>query len=215
MSDIFRGPIRYEVTIVELLESARNGCASSLGELLEKYRPYLLQIANEQIAPNLRSKVGGSDLVQQSFLEAGAVIDRFRGNTSSEFGCWLREILLNNLSNTRRHYSTDKRQIARELRIKESGASFGRVLDPIANDKTPSAEFLHQVDLDTMQKAFLNLPVVYQDVIVGRNRDRKSFHEIGGELGRSAEAVRKIWARAIATLRLQMNSSVCDPEGHP
>ena len=115
MSDISRGPIRDELTIVELLESARNGCASSLGELLEKYRPYLLQIANEQIAPNLRSKVGGSDLVQQSFLEAGAAIDRFRGNTSSEFGCWLREILLNNLSNTRRHYSTDKRQIAREV----------------------------------------------------------------------------------------------------
>lgn len=212
MSDISRGPSRDELTIVELLESARNGCVSSLGELLEKYRPYLLQIANEQIAPNLRSKAGGSDLVQQSFMEAGAAINGFRGNTSSEFGCWLREILLNNLSNTRRYYSTDKRQIARELQLNESGDFFGRVLNPIASDMTPSAKFLHQVDLDSMQKAFSKLPAVYQDVIVGRNRDRKSFQEIGGELGRSADAARKIWARAIAALRLQMNCSVCDPE---
>jgi hypothetical protein len=41
-------------------------------------------------------------------------------------------------------------------------------------------------------------------VIELRNRERLTFAEVGQRMGRSAEAARKLWARAIELLRKEM-----------
>jgi DNA-directed RNA polymerase specialized sigma24 family protein len=54
------------------------------GQLLEACRQYLLMIANDVIGPELQAKLGPSDLVQDTFLEAQRHIDAFRGQTRGE-----------------------------------------------------------------------------------------------------------------------------------
>ena len=88
------------------------------GGLLERYRQYLLMIANEVIGPELRAKLGASDLVQDTFLEAQRRLDGFRGRTGAELRAWLREILECRLANLRRSYlTTEKRRHVREVAI--------------------------------------------------------------------------------------------------
>ena len=41
----------------ELIVAARKGCQKSLGELAERYRRYLLHVANDSLNPALRAKV--------------------------------------------------------------------------------------------------------------------------------------------------------------
>ena len=69
--------------------------------MLDGCRQYLLMIANEVIGPELQAKLGASDLVQETFVEAHRHLAAFRGKTEGELRAWLRRILECRLSNQR------------------------------------------------------------------------------------------------------------------
>jgi RNA polymerase sigma-70 factor (ECF subfamily) len=81
---------------------------------LERFRSYLLLLARARLDPLVRAKVGASDVVQQTLLEAHRDRDRFRGRTVGEQAAWLRQILARNLANVVRDRRRDKRDVARE-----------------------------------------------------------------------------------------------------
>src|SRR5437870_3788558 len=96
------------------------------GRMLEGCRQYLLMLANEVIGPELQAKLGASDLVQDTFLEAQRHIDTFRGRTTAELRAWLRAILECRLANVRRAYlATEKRAAAREVTLETLVARSG------------------------------------------------------------------------------------------
>jgi RNA polymerase sigma-70 factor (ECF subfamily) len=57
-----------------------------------------------------------------------------------------------------------------------------------------------------LQRALQRLPEDYQQVIRLRNWQLLPFDVIGQQLGRSAEAARKLWARAIEHLQREMEA---------
>jgi RNA polymerase sigma-70 factor (ECF subfamily) len=183
---------------VEQIRSARAGSAEALGWLLEECRPYLLLIANEEMPPGLRGKAGASDLVQETFLQAQGHFDRFRDEGEAELLAWLRRILLNRVANLKRRYlGTDKRCLSREVSLAEGSA--GGVPDVPAADLSPSSRVAaHEQDV-ALREALERLPADYREVLRLRQEDM-GFEEIGLRLGRSAEASRKLWARAVVRL---------------
>jgi RNA polymerase sigma-70 factor (ECF subfamily) len=183
------------------LDEARNGSSQALGQLLEACRPYLLLITNQQLEAALQAKVGPSDIVQDTMMEATKGFERFHGRTEDELLAWLRRILLNNLANVRRQFlNTGKRQAGREVSLGQ-GDSAARPRDlPTADsgaDKTLIAEEEHQA----LQLALKQLSETQRQVIQWRNYELLSFEEIGQRLERSAEAARKLWARAVTELQ--------------
>ena len=99
------------VEAAERLGAAKYGDSAALGELLDRYREYLTLLANDKLSPGLATKVGASDLVQETFLAAQRGIGGFRGSTPSEWRAWLEAILVNQLANLRRTYlDTQKRR---------------------------------------------------------------------------------------------------------
>src|SRR5437763_16550039 len=93
-----------------LLRLARTGDALALGELLERYRPYLTLLARLQIGRRLQGKVDPADLVQEVFLEAASHYPAFRGETEPELASWLRQILAGCLAHlVRRYHGTQAR----------------------------------------------------------------------------------------------------------
>src|SRR5271163_4886949 len=87
-----------------LLADARAGSRDALGGILEGCRRYLLAIAERQLDPDLRSKGGASDLVQETFLEAQRDFARFQGSSAEELRAWLRQVLLHNVGAFTRRY---------------------------------------------------------------------------------------------------------------
>src|SRR4051794_31998201 len=67
--------------LARFLDEARRGDAEAMGRALEPFRDYLLLVANEELDQALRSKVGASDLVQDTFLGAHRDLSSFRGRT--------------------------------------------------------------------------------------------------------------------------------------
>src|SRR4051794_35143216 len=99
-----------------LIDAARRGDPDALGRALELFRDYLLLVANQELEPELKAKLGGSDLVQETFLGAQRDLASFRGQSETEWRLWLRGILVHLLANHRRQYrSTGKRRIDCEV----------------------------------------------------------------------------------------------------
>src|SRR5262249_35850360 len=62
----------------------------------ERFRAYLQLLAQEQLRGRPPAKLGASDLVQQTLLEAHRGREQFRGTTDGERAAWLRQILARN-----------------------------------------------------------------------------------------------------------------------
>jgi RNA polymerase sigma-70 factor (ECF subfamily) len=185
----------------KLLEAARAGSDDALGNALDAFRPYLLLIANRQLDPALRAKVGASDVVQQTFLEARLAFPNFDGGSEQQVRAWLRQILMHNLANVARHYGTDKRQLAREARLGPGEADAGPSLEPPAEGPTPSAQVMAQERDEALHRAMQRLPDDYRQVITLRHQEHLEWAEVGQRLGRTATAARLLYLRAIEPLQ--------------
>jgi RNA polymerase sigma-70 factor (ECF subfamily) len=171
-----------------------------LGRLLEECRPYLLLVANQELPRGVRGKAGASDLVQDTFLQAQDNFDRFHDDGEAELLAWLRGILLHRAADLRRRYrGTGKRQVTREVPL--AGGSAGGVADVPAPDPSPSSLAAAREQDAALRQALERLPEEYRQVVTWRNYDRLPFDEIGRRLGRSAEAARKLWVRAVEHLQ--------------
>jgi RNA polymerase sigma-70 factor (ECF subfamily) len=190
-------------SVAEWIRLARNGSAEALGRLLEECRPYLLLVANQELPSELRGKAGASDLVQETFLQAQGHFDGFRDDGEVELLAWLRRILLNNVANHKRRYcGTDKRQLAREVPLADGSAA--DALGVRAPDPSPSSLVAAQEQDAALCRALERLPEEYRQVVTWRSYDRLPFDEIGRRLGRSPEAARKLWVRAVEQLQQEL-----------
>lgn len=193
----------------QLLTDARNGSEQALGELLSRYRRYLLAIANEEIGPNLNAKVAASDVVQETCIATHRDFDRFRGSSERELKSWLRRVLLNQVIGTARMYGDNtKRDVSRELAMHQPSSEDGRsLLSGIQGPgSTPSTQAMRQERAEVLQKVLADLPPDQSEVIVRRSIEQESFEAIGQSLGRTPDAVRMQWRRAFSKLVEQMTS---------
>ena len=186
----------------QLIASARDGCGRSLELLLQACRGYMLTIANDDLDTVLMPKLGASDIVQESMLEVQRDIGGFRGSTEAELLGWLRRIVKHNVHDVRRQFlQASKRSVGRE-------EAFGQD-DPThqnhpAHQETPSRYLSDKDEATKLLTAMKRLSDEHRRVIELRNWELRSFAEIGRELDRSEDAARKLWARAVTSLKKEM-----------
>jgi RNA polymerase sigma-70 factor, ECF subfamily len=190
---------------VRWLAEARGGSREALGRLLQACRGYLLLVAQQQVDPELRAKGGASDLVQETFLEAQRDFAQFHGHSEAELLAWLRRLLLNNVADfSRRYQGTQKRGAAQEVAL--DGGSSGGGPPVAAEEPSPSGLAAANEQAALLQRALERLPEDYRQVIVLHHQEQRSFVEIGEVMGRSPEAVRKLWGRAIERLQQELKA---------
>lgn len=161
-------------------------------QLVEKYRPYLKAIACRHFPAHLKSRLDDSDLVQEAMLRASKEIDQFRGTTEAELECWLRETLVNCITDSVRHHKRQMRSVLKEQHLPDHQV--------ITTDPTPSEMVRTQESNKHVWQAVRRLPSDYQTVIELRQRLELSFVEIGERMQRSPDAVRMLWGRALVAL---------------
>jgi len=188
-----------------LIATAQAGDTDVLGWLLEQCRPYLLDIASVQLHQQLHCKVAPVDVVQDTFLEAYRLFDRFKGLDCAQLRAWLRAILLNKIADIHSRYlECQKRCADREQSLDDSG-QFGALRDAIpSQSQTPSGYLSFREQADALAKALQRLPEEYRLVIVWRNWDQISFAEVGQRLQRSEAAARMLYGRAIERLQQEL-----------
>lgn len=190
----------------QLVEAARAGSADAIGRLIQDCRAYLLSIANQELESDFGAKVGGSDLVQETMLSAQRCLGDFQGQSREELLAWLRGMLINDIKETRRRFRTGRRDVGREQVLAEDSAD-RRIEQVPAAEATPSTDAITREEAARLQQVLNELSPEDREVIELRNWQRLSFADIGERTGRSAEAARKQWSRAIVRLQNKL-------EGH-
>jgi RNA polymerase sigma-70 factor, ECF subfamily len=186
--------------IALLLQEARAGDPEGVGRVLESARDYLLLIAARGLDADLVAKGGASDLVQDTLLGAYRDFAAFHGSSRDELIAWLRKILQNNLAVHRRRYrGTRKRRISLEVPL--GGSSSGRAWQALRHDSvTPGGAAVRGEQGAALLAALARIRDDYRQVVVWHQYDQLTFEQIGQRLGRSAEAIRKLWKRALIRL---------------
>lgn len=182
-------------------EAARAGDTVALGRLLELCRARLLAVADRELGSHLRPKAGASDLVQEAFLDAHRFFDQFAGDDPDQLLAWLRAILLNRLRGVvNRYRGTDKRAVDREVPLPE-GSSPPEAAD---GQPTPSGLAADAERAAAVRAALGKLPEHYRQILIWRHWDELTFEEIAARLGKTPDAVRMLWGRAVARLESEV-----------
>lgn len=199
-------PSAGEDSVERLLIEARASEASR-GRLLERYRHYLMLLSRTQIGRRLQGKADPADLVQETFLEAHRSFGGFRGDTEAAFLAWLRRILATRTAKLVRHYGgTKARDVdlerTLELELDSSSDVLGRGL--IASGASPSESATRREQTLLLADAIDRLPADYREVILLRQLEGLPFADVAGRMGRTVDAVQKLWVRALDALRCEV-----------
>ena len=194
-----------DASVSDLLARARAADPQALDRLFDKCRNYIGLIARSRVESWLRPKVDGSDLVQQTLLEAYRDFGRFAGTSEGEWLAWLRQILEHNAADAvRKHVGTDRRDIRREIPF-SSGSSSGLAPSILtAEGESPSQQVMREERELQLADALASLAPDHREVIVLRNLQRLAFVEVAVRMGRSRPAVQMLWTRAMRKLQETM-----------
>jgi RNA polymerase sigma-70 factor (ECF subfamily) len=191
-----RMPMNSSIEFAQKLGAAHAGSSEALGQVLTLCRPYLLRIARQQLGSDLRAKSGESDLVQETFLEAHQTFERFHGTSARELYAWLCCMLRHRAAMVGRQFrTTAKRRLGCEIpscspRIDDSG--------------TPSTQATANEQIRLVIGAIARLSDDHRRVLALRYEQGLKFEEIGQLMGRSADAARMLWTRALEAAKYEL-----------
>ena len=180
--------------------------------LFARYRNYLTLLARMSLPRRLQPKLAASDVVQDVFVRAHERIEGFRGTTEGQLVAWLREILVNRLADAnRRFFGTQRREVGREQSLQDvvdrSSDALRRV--PMAPGTTPS-HGAHRREVGALvADALAELKEDDREVIVLRSLQEREWSDVALRMGRSVEAVRALWGRALQRLGAVLAGGPC------
>jgi RNA polymerase sigma-70 factor (ECF subfamily) len=175
---------------------------------LERFRSYLVLLARTRLGHRLQSKLGASDVVQQTMLEAHQGLGQFRGRSEAEMAAWLRQILARNLANAARDFSRLKRDAGRERSLEAALEDSAARLEGwlAAGPSSPSQGAVRQEDALRLAQALEELPTAQRAAIVLRHIDGLSLADIAGQLDCTTAAVTGLLHRGLKNLRKRLQA---------
>jgi RNA polymerase sigma-70 factor (ECF subfamily) len=195
-----------------LFDAARQGDERSLGQVCERLRDYLLLVADRGLFDGLRAKLGASDIVQQTMLEAQQDFDRFAGTSEEELRTWFVKIVEHNLIDSARRYrETQQRDLSREVPMNGDDKQF-KLVGP---QKTASSIVCRRETDEQLLRAVARLPENRRRIIELRHRQSLPYAEIAEQMNITEVAARKLWSRTVETLRQELAATNDGGPGKP
>jgi RNA polymerase sigma-70 factor (ECF subfamily) len=189
-------------SLIKRLRQAREGDSSSLGLLLDEFRPYLKLLAQRAMDGQLAGRVDSSDVVQQTYLSAVRKFEEFTGADADALAGWLQLIHERNLIDTaRKHLVAEKRAVGREETLIENEA-----LDDVELT-SPSQRLMQGESAVRLAQVLALLPDDQSDAIRLRHLDGWSLEKIAERMDRSKRAVAGLLHRGMENLRNKLSVS--------
>jgi RNA polymerase sigma-70 factor (ECF subfamily) len=186
-----------EPTDEDLVRRIRAGDDAAARLLFERHLPALRARARARLPSSLRGKVAESDVIQDAYLAAFLAIGDFQDRGDGSFAAWVRRILERRIANeVRDGVATAKRDARREIRIPTGTHGAGAAHDQLS----PSEEAIADEEAARVRAARESLSEDHRAVIALVHDEGLTLVAAGERMGRSADAARKLYARAVAEL---------------
>jgi RNA polymerase sigma-70 factor (ECF subfamily) len=170
---------------------------------IERFRSYLMLLAQMRLDRKLRGKLDASDVVQQTMLEAHQAIESFRGDDTPAQAAWLRQILARNLANAVRDLTRAKRDVRKERALQTDLETSAAQVEGwlAAQQSSPSQKIERQERALKLAEALAQLPETQRDAVVLRHFEGLSLADIALQLHCTTAAVTGLLTRGLKNLR--------------
>lgn len=172
-------------------------------------RQRLRRLAAFNLPPEILDRLDASDMVQQTFLEAGQSYDAFQGRSLPELYAWLAAILKHNVRDAvRQHIVAQRRTVKMETRLEESTGSASRAEHHFAADQTsPSMRAARGEAEEQLLAAIRALPPRQQEAVQLRHLEGCSLAQIAHRLSCTESVAAAVLARGLRSLRRKLSAS--------
>ena len=180
-----------------IIETARTGAGSQLGQILVYFQPHLTKFAEKSVGPSLSRRMSASDLVQDTLLSATSQFPSFRGQSELELKSWLMELIKSRLADgLRRHKFAARRAIDREV------TCTGSAIDD--SHPTPAQVVASREETKNLLDTIQMLSPDAQKIVRMRYLENQSFESIAQTMGMSLTTVWRHWASALEKIRIRL-----------
>ena len=170
-----------------------------VAERVSRHLPEITRWVEGRMGQDLRRRESVSDIVQSTVRELLRT-GRYEDRGEAAFRRWLRVAAEHKIQNRARHWRSFGRGAA------ESLAAAGH--DPHADGvPTPSEAAMLSEEQTRLAAMLAGLAPEHRTVVRRIQIEGASYAEVGSEMGRSPEAVRKLLARALARLSSALTSA--------
>ena len=180
-----------------LVERARQGSSEELDALLGRCTPKLLALIRLRMGPQLRRSLESRDVLQNTLLKAFKGIDRFEGEGRESLMAWLARIAQNEIRDQADRQHAQMRDARREVPFDEIGEMAGPI-------RTATARVALGERARTLERALEAIEADHREIIVLRKLEELTFPEIAEQMGRTPDACRMLFSRAMAALTMKV-----------
>ncbi len=178
----------------EIVRRVCAGDAAAAAALFERHLPALRAAARRRLPAALRGRVGESDVVQEAYVAAFLRLGDFEDRGDGSFARWLRGILEHKIAHEARRVAAGKRDAKREIRLATEAEP------PAARQRSPSVEAMAGEETVRLRAVVDSLAPDYAAVLRHVHLEGLTLVETARRMDRSADAVDKLYGRALARL---------------
>jgi RNA polymerase sigma-70 factor (ECF subfamily) len=177
-----------------LVAKAKEGDQEAVSALYRLYEFRLKKAVKKKLGSKLRGRLETMDLVQSVRKDVLLDVKAFDYRGPDSFFHWLLTCIIRKIQDKGRYFSAGKRDLDKEQRIHTGGVLPG---EHEAGGPSPSQAAIADEHLERLMRLLDKLPELQRKALVLRMRDEMEFDEIGKRMGKSPEAVRKLYSRAM------------------
>lgn len=182
---------------VELLARARQGSEAALNDLFQRYAGKLLTLIRLRMGPSLRARLESRDILQASLLKAFAGLEQAQGEDGTSLMAWLAAIAENEIRDQAAYHRRQRRDVGREVPLEGEGTP------PLARRvRSALSRMVAGEEEQRLERALESLTAQHREVILLRKLEELTYPEIARRLGKSPDACRMLYARAMTALTL-------------
>jgi RNA polymerase sigma-70 factor (ECF subfamily) len=186
----------------ELLERARQGSETALNDLFGRVAGRLLALIRLRLGQSLRSRLESRDILQATLLKAFLGLDRLKEEDSATLMAWLARIAENEIRDQADYHGRQRRDAARETPLVDVRSR--RLVQQI---RSQTSRLALDEEMRRLEQALEAVAPHYREIIILRKYEELEFAAIGERLGKSADACRMLYARAMAAVTLQLGET--------
>ena len=184
-----------------VLREALAGSDAALDTLYERYGPRLLSFIRLKMGRSLRARLESRDILQATFLKSFQHLDDFEGQDGRALLGWLMRIAEHEIRDRVDFHHRQQRDAGREEGLdSRAGALANR-------SRSALSRLVADERAATLEAALETLTEPHRHVILLRAFEELSFPEIARVLGKSEDASRMQYARAMTALTLALSST--------
>jgi len=194
----------------ELLAAARAGSPDAVDALYARCASKLLPLVRLRLGSALRAHLESDDILQAALAKSLAHIRRAPG-AGAEGGleavegrslmAWLARIAENEIRDQWDHIGRARRDRRRTVAFEPP------VHDRPGADRSALSALIASEGLARLERALASLSDAHREIILLRKFEELGFREIGEKLGKSDDACRMLFARAMAALTLALGAT--------